>query len=72
MIPRIATDLIEVQTVAGEPFTLTHELGRQVGGWLVVWSTAPISLHVTDAAADTRQRLTLTPSASATVRLVLL
>lgn len=74
-MPRIvafATDAIPLDVTAGVPFTLTHGLGRQVRGYLVVWSSAPVQCSVTDPAADTRKTLTLTPTASCALRLVLL
>ena len=70
--PTISTDSFEVTVVANTPVTITHGLGRQIEGWLVIWQTAPVSLSVVDAAADTRQTLVLLPDQSANIRLVLL
>lgn len=72
MSATIVTDPVPLDVQAGVPVTVTHGLGRQVSGWLVVWSDAPVQLYATDPDADTRQVLTLTPTASARVRLVLL
>ena len=68
----IATDPIALSVVASEPVVLSHGLGRQVAGWLVIWATAPVEVFVADAAADTRTELVLVPSATCDVRLVLL
>ena len=72
MTARIVTDPIELSVQAGVPVTVSHGLGRQVAGWLVIWTDAPVSLSVPDPDADTRQELTLVPTASARVRVVLL
>lgn len=66
------TDPIELTVEAGTPITIRHGLGRQVNGWLCVWSTAPVIFHVADPRADTARELVLVPSNSARVRLVLL
>lgn len=71
-LPSIATEAIALSVVVGVPVTIKHGLGRQVEGWLCIWSTADCTFHVQDPAADTARELTLIPSASASVRLVLL
>jgi hypothetical protein len=68
----IVTDFIEVNAVAGVAFEIATGLGRQVGGYLVVWRSAPCDVHVQDPAADTRAVLRLVPSANAQLRIVLL
>lgn len=71
-LPIISTTLIPLEVQAGVAVTVAHGLGRQVGGWLVVWQSAPVNFHVVDPKADTANQLILMPSASAAVRLVLL
>ncbi len=72
IFPTIATDLIELTVVATTPVTIKHGLGRQVGGWQVLWrDTAGIDFHVQDSTLDTSRELVLIPSASGNVRLVL-
>lgn len=68
----IVSDLIEVSVTAGVAFDVRTGLGRQVGGYVVVWQSAPCVLHVEDPKADTRRVLRLVPSATASLRLVLL
>lgn len=72
MTAQIVTDPITLDVQAGQTVTLRHGLGRQVGGWIVVWADAPVQLTIADPEADTRQELALVASASARVRLVLL
>lgn len=57
---------------AGVPVDIQTGLGRQVGGYVIVWQSAPCVLHVADPKADTRRVLRLVPSATASLRLVLL
>ena len=71
-LPEISTEAIARDVVAGVPFTIQHGLGRQVQGWLCLWATADCTFHIQDPTADTARELTLIPSASASVRLVLL
>lgn len=71
-VARFSTDFIPLTVTAGVPVGVRHGLGRAPKGYLVIWADAPVSLTVTDPAADARTVLTLTPSASATLRLVLL
>ncbi len=71
-LPQISTEVIALDVTAGVPFTIKHGLDRQVQGWLCIWSTADCTFHVQDPTADTARELTLIPSASASVRLVLL
>lgn len=66
------TEPISVSVSAGVPVTVKHSLGRPVTGWVVVWATAPCLLSVVDAAEDTRQAITLLPSATASLRLAFL
>lgn len=72
MLPAIATDPITVSATAATPFTVSHGLGRQVAGWLVIWSDANVLCHVSDPEADTAKELTLVPSATCNLSLVLL
>jgi len=72
MIPKISTDIIELNVTAGTPITIPHGLGRQVAGWIVLWQEAPCDFTIQDPAADSRQELVLVPSGTAHVRLVLL
>lgn len=72
MIAALATDAIDITAVAGQPLNIAHGLGRPVLGWIVIWSDAPLSLHVQDATADSKDSLVLVPSASAKAKLVLL
>lgn len=71
-VARFATDFIPLEVTAGQPVTVRHGLGRSPKGYLVIWSTAPVQLAVTDPAADSRTSLTLTPDATCVLRLVLL
>lgn len=71
-LPEISTDAIALDVVGGVPFTIKHGLGRQVQGWLCLWATAHCTFYVQDPIADTARELTLMPSATASVRLVLL
>lgn len=71
-IPDISTAALHLSVVSGEPYTITHGFGRQVVGWLVLWQTAACDFVVQNPLADTRQQITLIPSATADVRLVLL
>jgi hypothetical protein len=61
---------LAVQT--GVPVRITHGLGRQVAGYLVIWTDTPCAFSVQDPAADSSRDLVLVPSATASVRLVLL
>lgn len=72
MLPAIATNPIEVSVTAATPFTVSHGLGRQVAGWMVIWSDADVVCHVDDPDADTASDLVLIPSATCNLRLVLL
>lgn len=72
MLPKIDTDFIELSVSAGVPITIAHGLGRQVGGYLVAWRSAPCDFHVLTPAADSSRELVLVPSGTANVRLVLL
>lgn len=54
--------------MAGEPLTIAHGLGRPVNGWIVIYAEAPVALHATQ---NSREALVLVPSATTTVRLVL-
>lgn len=72
MIPQIATDIIALSVTAGVAVTIPHGLGRQVGGYLVVWRSAPCDFTVQNPAADSNRELVLVPSGTANVRLVLL
>jgi len=72
LLPRISSEPIEITTETGKPITIKHGFGRQLAGWLVIWSDAPISFYVHDNSLDTSQEVTLVPSASAFTRLVLL
>jgi hypothetical protein len=71
-LPVIATEPLDFAVSAGTPFVVEHGLGRQVGGYLVVWSSGYVSLKVADPDEDTRQQITLVPNASVSLRLVLL
>ena len=62
------SDAIELAAVAGEPLRLAHGFGRPVNGWIVIYAEAPIALHATE---NSRDALVLVPSATRTVRLVL-
>jgi hypothetical protein len=71
-LPIIITDPIELSVIANTPFTVPHGLGRQIGGYWVVWSTDFVQLKVADPAEDTRLEITLIADASVDLRLVLL
>lgn len=70
--PQIATDAIVLTVSAGVPVTVKHGLGRQIAGWLVIWQTAACGFYVQTPTADTSREIVLVPTASASVRLVLL
>jgi len=72
VIPEMTTDPIDLALVAGQPTTISHGLGRQITGWLIVWQDAVVDLYIQDATADTSKELVLVASATANVRLVLL
>jgi hypothetical protein len=72
MIPKISSEPIELETTASQPVTVKHGLGRQVAGYVVIWSTGPVQLYVQDPAADTSRELVLIPDATVRLRLVLL
>jgi hypothetical protein len=72
MKAEITTRIIEVEAQSGVPLDVRHGMGREVGGWLVVWQDAPGAFHVTNPHADSRQALTLTPTGTFRARLVLL
>lgn len=72
MIPAIATDPIELSVTAGVAVTVSHGLGRQVAGFLVIWRDAPCELTVQNPQADSSRELVMLPSGSANLRLVLL
>lgn len=72
MLPVIATDYVELNVTDGEVICIPHGLGRQVGGWLVVWKDAPVDFTVHDAGADSAQELVLIASGTARARIVLL
>lgn len=71
-VPRFSTEALTLTVVGGDPVTIDHGFGRQVEGWAVIWSDEHILFRIQDPAADTSRELTLIPSASGTVRLVLL
>lgn len=72
IVPAISTAAIALTVAAGVPVRIAHGIGRQIEGWLVLWTTAPVDFHVQDPSADSAQELILVPNASASVRLVLL
>lgn len=72
MTATIVTDPIELDVQASVPVRIPHGLGRQVAGWLVIWQSALISFFVQNPTADSSRELVLVPSASGSVRLVLL
>jgi hypothetical protein len=72
MIPKLSTDAIELSVTANVPVTITHSIGRQLAGWLVIWQDAIVNFVVQNADADTSRQLVLVPSATANVRIVLL
>ena len=72
MIPEFVTDIIELNVSIGTPVTITHGLGRQVAGFVVLWRSAPCDFHIQNPAVDSSRDLVLVPSGTASVRLVLL
>lgn len=70
--PEISSDVIELDVVAGKAVNIEHGFGRQIAGWIVIWSDAYIEFIVNNPAADTSKNLVLTPNSTASVRLVLL
>lgn len=71
-IAALSTDIIELAVQAGQAVSIPHGLGRQIAGYLVVWRSAPTTLYVQDPSKDTSKELVLVPTATASVRLVLL
>lgn len=72
MTARIVTDPIPISVSAGAPFTVDHGLGRQVGGYLVIWADADVQVHVVDPDADSSKSLELVADTTCNLRLVLL
>ncbi|PKM43255.1 MAG: hypothetical protein CVV05_15525 [Gammaproteobacteria bacterium HGW-Gammaproteobacteria-1] len=72
MKTEISTHLIEVDAQNGIPIEVRHGMGRQVGGWLVVWQDAPGAFYATNPDADSSRALMLTPTGSFRARIVLL
>lgn len=71
-VPELSSEPIELEVTASQAVRIPHGLGRQVVGWLVVWQSAVCNFFVQDPAADSSRELVLVPSATASVRLVLL
>jgi len=69
VIPGIATEPITLDVQAGIPVRIAPQLGREPAGWLVIWSDAPVQFHALPTVAG---ELSLMPSTSARVRLVVL
>lgn len=72
ILPKISTDSFEVSVTADVPFTINHGLGRQVEGEVIIARSAPCEVHRQDWTADTRQALTLIPTNTCFLRIVLL
>lgn len=72
MTPLLTSDLIELDLTAAVGVRISHGLGRQIKGWLVIWSTAPLTLSVLDPDADTKTELVLVPDATCRARVLLL
>ena len=70
--PAISTDIIEIFSPSLVPITIKHGLGRQLAGWQVIWSDADIRFYVDDPDLDTSTEITLVPSTTGAVRIVLL
>ncbi len=68
----IVTGPIELDVTAGKAVEIKHGLGRPVSGWLVIYQTADITFSLAGEDDNTGGSLTLTPSGTGTVRLVLL
>lgn len=68
----IVTEPIPLSFSAGVPVTVRHGLGRQIGGFIVVWRDAPGDVWVQAAGTDTSKELVLVASAAMNVRIVLL
>ncbi len=71
MIPSISTDAIELDVTAGEAVVVSHGLGRQVQGWICIWSDSFIQFRAAEPDADSSRELVLVPNASGRARLVL-
>ncbi len=71
-LPKISSDIIELDVSIGMPVTIAHGFGRQITGWLIVWKTQDVDFYVVDSETDSSQNLVLMPTATGTVRLVLL
>ena len=71
-LPVIASQPIPLTVKANQAVTIPHGLSRQLHGWLVIWSTAPVHLSIVDPLADTSQQLVLMPDQDAIIKLVLL
>ena len=72
-VAEISTKPIQLACVSGVPIVIPHGIGRQLNGWLIVWkSVAGLDLVVLDPNADTSNSITLVPSATGLVRIVLL
>lgn len=68
----IISEPIEMAVTGGTPVTVVHGLGRPVSGWLVIYQTADISFWLTSQGSNVGDSITLTPTGTGTVRLVLL
>lgn len=68
-LPQISTEIIELTVTAGQPVRIAPQLGREPAGWLVIWSDEPVQFHALPTVAG---ELSLMPSTSARVRLVVL
>lgn len=71
-VVRIASEPIEVSFTAAADTTIRHDLGQPVSGYVVIWSDAPVDVHVTDPAAPTHTELVLHSTTTAAARLILL
>ena len=72
-IPEISTHAIELDCVGGVPIIIPHGLGRQLFGYDIIWKLVPgLDLTVVNPGDDTSNSITLLPSATGKIRLVLL
>ena len=71
-MPSISTRPIEMDVLAGVSITIKHGVGRQLFGWQIIWQDTPNSFSIVNPGEDTSNSITLLPSATGKVRLVLL
>ena len=68
----LSTEFIELDVTAGQAVKIEHGLGRPVRGWHVIWSVSLVQLWLANESDSTVNSLTLYPTTTGRVRLVLL